>query len=86
MSETERQSWTGSGATAHHMDEGEFRRFGKEMIDWVADYLYGGVEQHPVQSPVAPGEVRSMLPGRPPGKARVSGTSWRTSIGSCSPG
>ncbi|MEC7351771.1 MAG: pyridoxal-dependent decarboxylase [Planctomycetota bacterium] len=66
MPETQRESWTGSGATAHHMDEGEFRRFGKEMIDWVADYLYGGVEKHPVQSRAAPGEVRSMLPGRPP--------------------
>ena len=53
-------------ATSFHMGEDEFRRHGKEMIDWVADYLYGGVEQHPVLSQSQPGAIRAQLPENPP--------------------
>ncbi|MEE2681915.1 MAG: pyridoxal-dependent decarboxylase [Planctomycetota bacterium] len=53
-------------ATAFHMTKADFRRHGKELIDWVADYLYGGVDQHPVMSRVRPGDVRSQLPADPP--------------------
>jgi len=43
----------------------EFRRWGKEVIDWIADYQEQ-VEQYPVQSPIKPGEVRAQLPAAPP--------------------
>ncbi len=48
-----------------HMTAEEFRRFGHETVDWVADYLER-VESFPVRSPVAPGEIRSRLPQHPP--------------------
>lgn len=47
------------------MDAETFRRFGHEVIDWVADYLQE-VERYPVLSPVSPGEVRGRLPSGPP--------------------
>ena len=47
------------------MDAGTFRRFGHEVVDWVADYLQE-VERYPVLSSVSPGEVRSRLPSSPP--------------------
>ena len=48
-----------------HMTPDEFRRHGKELIDWIADY-YEQIEQYPVLSRVAPGEVRAALPPAPP--------------------
>ena len=50
------------------MSEADFRQHGKELIDWVADYLYGGVEEYPVLSRVKPGEIRSQLPDEPPAR------------------
>jgi aromatic-L-amino-acid decarboxylase len=47
------------------MDAAEFRRRGRELIDWIATYLEG-VEQHPVLSQAQPGDVRSRLPHAPP--------------------
>ncbi|WP_408661121.1 aminotransferase class V-fold PLP-dependent enzyme [Jatrophihabitans sp.] len=43
----------------------EFRRHGREVIDWIADY-YQRLESLPVLSRVAPGEVRAGLPAEPP--------------------
>jgi aromatic-L-amino-acid decarboxylase len=43
----------------------EFRRHGKAMIDWIADYLER-VEEYPVLSRVKPGEIRAGLPTAPP--------------------
>lgn len=43
----------------------EFRRFGHELIEWVAEYL-GSMERFPVLAQVRPGEVRSRLPASPP--------------------
>lgn len=42
-----------------------FRHHGKQIIDWIADYL-AGVEKYPVLSRVAPGGIRSALPASPP--------------------
>jgi aromatic-L-amino-acid decarboxylase len=50
---------------SYHMTPDELRRWGHEVVDWVADYL-ATVEQHPVVPDVAPGEVRSWLPPSPP--------------------
>jgi aromatic-L-amino-acid decarboxylase len=51
--------------TSYHWTPDEFRRHGHEVVEWVARYLET-VEQHPVQSPVAPGWVREQLPASPP--------------------
>ena len=48
-----------------HMSPGEFRRVGKQVVDWVADY-YENIESYPVLSPAAPGEVRGKLPEKAP--------------------
>lgn len=50
---------------AKHMTPEEFRRYGKEMIDWIADY-YENVESFPVKSRVQPGEIRAALQAHPP--------------------
>jgi aromatic-L-amino-acid decarboxylase len=48
-----------------HWTPDEFRRHGHEVVEWVARYLET-VEDHPVQSTVAPGWVREQLPPSPP--------------------
>jgi len=48
-----------------HMTPHEFRRRGKEMVDWIADY-YEQVESFPVLSQVKPGQLRSALPAQAP--------------------
>ncbi len=47
------------------MSPDEFRANGKALIDWIADY-YEQIEQYPVMSRAAPGEVRAALPPDPP--------------------
>jgi aromatic-L-amino-acid decarboxylase len=47
------------------MDAEGFRKFGYQVVDWVADYLYRS-EQYPVLSQVSPGEIRGKLPQTPP--------------------
>jgi aromatic-L-amino-acid decarboxylase len=48
-----------------HMTPSEFRRRGKEMVDWIADY-YERVESFPVLSEAKPGELRAALPAQAP--------------------
>ncbi len=43
----------------------EFRRRGKAMVDWIADY-YERVESFPVLSQAKPGELRAALPAHAP--------------------
>jgi aromatic-L-amino-acid decarboxylase len=43
----------------------EFRRYGREVVDWIADY-YERIESFPVLSQVSPGDVRAALPADPP--------------------
>jgi len=50
---------------AYAMSPDEFRRRGHEAVEWVARYLEG-VEDLPVRSSVAPGEIRAGLPESPP--------------------
>jgi aromatic-L-amino-acid decarboxylase len=47
------------------MDPEEFRRFGHQIVDWVADYR-ARAASHPVMSRVEPGWVRAQLPASPP--------------------
>jgi len=48
-----------------HMTPDEFRRHGREVVDWIADY-YERVERLPVLSQVEPGQIRASLPAEPP--------------------
>ncbi len=50
------------------MSPEEFRKQGKQMIDWIADY-YETVEKHPVLSQAKPGEIKSQLPEAPPAES-----------------
>jgi aromatic-L-amino-acid/L-tryptophan decarboxylase len=50
-----------------HMTPEEFRRHGKAMVDWIADY-YERIESYPVLSQVKPGEIRASLPKNPPAR------------------
>jgi len=43
----------------------EFRRYGHEVIDWIADYL-AGIRDRPVLPDVAPGELTARLPAAGP--------------------
>ena len=47
------------------MSPEEFRRFGHEIIDWIADY-FEHIEEVPVLAQVAPGELSAQLPSSPP--------------------
>ena len=48
-----------------HMTPSEFRRRGKQMIDWIADY-YERLESFPVVSQAKPGQLRATLPAQAP--------------------
>ena len=48
-----------------HMSPDEFRRWGRAVVDWIADY-YERVETLPVLSRAEPGQVRAALPPHPP--------------------
>lgn len=48
-----------------HMTPEEFRRHGRAVVDWIADY-YERVGSLPVLSRVQPGEIRASLPSEPP--------------------
>jgi aromatic-L-amino-acid decarboxylase len=47
------------------MDREDFRRFGHELIDWIADYLER-VEGLPVLAQIEPGDLKAQLPSAPP--------------------
>jgi aromatic-L-amino-acid decarboxylase len=49
----------------YHMTADEFRKFGRQVVDWIADY-HGNIEDYPVLSQVQPGETRAKLPPNPP--------------------
>ena len=54
-----------SNEKSYHMSIEEFRRNGRAVIDWIADY-YERIESFPVLSQVQPGEIRASLPQEPP--------------------
>jgi aromatic-L-amino-acid decarboxylase len=53
-----------------HMTPDEFRRYGHAVVDWIADYQTR-VESLPVMSRVKPGDIRAMLPERPPAQGEA---------------
>lgn len=48
-----------------HMTPEEFRKCGRAVVDWIADYQEK-IESLPVLSQTAPGEIRASLPPGPP--------------------
>ena len=47
------------------MTADDFRRHGRDVVDWIADYMEE-VEKLPVLSRARPGEIRAALPAEPP--------------------
>jgi len=47
------------------MDAEQFRKYGYECIDWLADY-FENIEGYPVKPGVAPGDIKKLLPDAPP--------------------
>ena len=47
------------------MTSEEFRRYGRQVVDWIADY-HEQIESLPVLSQVSPGRIRDRLPAAPP--------------------
>ena len=54
----------------------QFRALGHRVVDWIADYV-STVEQHPVRSDVAPGDIATKLPDHAP----EQGESWDEILG-----
>lgn len=54
----------------------EFRRHGKAVVDWIADY-YEKVESFPVMSRANPGEIRASLPKNAPQRGEPFDTMMR---------
>jgi aromatic-L-amino-acid decarboxylase len=52
-------------ARSFHMTPAQFREHGRELVDWLADYMER-VEGLPVLSQAAPGDIRGGLPTHPP--------------------
>jgi len=50
---------------SYHMTSEDFRRYGRAVVDWIADY-YRDIESLPVLSRVEPGQVRASLPNDAP--------------------
>ncbi len=47
------------------MDHQQFRKYGHELVDWLATYMQE-VETYPVVSPAKPGEVKTRISSSPP--------------------
>lgn len=47
------------------MNGAEFRRFGHELIDWIADY-FDNIDDLPVLAAIEPGDLKAQLPSVPP--------------------
>jgi aromatic-L-amino-acid decarboxylase len=54
-----------SETPSFHLTPEQFRRYGRAMVDWIADYMET-VETYPVLSQVEPGQIRASLPPTPP--------------------
>lgn len=58
------------------MNKEEFRRYGYEMIDWIADY-FEEVDNFPVQAQVEPGEIKAKLPKEAPQTGEDMASIWQ---------
>jgi aromatic-L-amino-acid/L-tryptophan decarboxylase len=53
-----------------HMTPEDFRRHGRDVVDWIADYMER-VEKLPVLSKAKPGDIRAALPAEPPQRGEL---------------
>ena len=53
------------------MNNQDFRKFGHELVDWMADYLedLANTTKYPIKSQVKPKEIFNKLPNQPPTRA-----------------
>lgn len=51
------------------MTPDEFRKYGKQIVDWIADY-HENLEKFPVLSQVNPGDIKNKLPDLPPSESQ----------------
>src|SRR5678816_4492557 len=56
-----------AGTDFGDMDSEEFRTYGHQLIDWIADFL-GAIGDIPVFPDIRPGEISAKLPAKPPVK------------------
>jgi aromatic-L-amino-acid decarboxylase len=56
---------TGFAPDFGDMNKEDFRRFGHEFVDWIADY-FERVEDLPVLATIEPGDLKAQLPEAPP--------------------
>lgn len=56
---------TGFAPDFGDMDKEDFRRFGHEFVDWIADY-FDHIEDLPVLAAIEPGDLKAKLPPAPP--------------------
>ncbi len=47
------------------MNGADFRRYGHQLVDWIADY-YTNLDERPVLAQIQPGELLAQLPAAPP--------------------
>jgi aromatic-L-amino-acid decarboxylase len=52
------------------MSAEDFRRFGRELVDWIADY-FEHIEERPVLAQVEPGELKAKLPQSAPAEGEA---------------
>jgi aromatic-L-amino-acid/L-tryptophan decarboxylase len=60
-----RPAKTGLAPAFGDMNKEDFRRFGHEFVDWIADY-FERVEDLPVLAAIEPGDLKAQLPEAPP--------------------
>ena len=58
------------------MDKELFRKYGYEIVDWIADY-FENVKKYPVKSRVNPGDIKSRLPEQPPEEGEDMSAIWQ---------
>ncbi|MCP4895771.1 MAG: amino acid decarboxylase [bacterium] len=63
-----------------------FRKHGYQMVDWIADFLGGGVRDLPVLAQVEPGEVKAKLPQSMPEKPEDLELVWQDFLSTVLPG
>jgi aromatic-L-amino-acid/L-tryptophan decarboxylase len=56
---------TGFAPDFGDMNKEDFRRFGHEFVDWIADY-FEHIEELPVLAAIEPGDLKAKLPAVPP--------------------
>ena len=54
------------------MSAAEFRRFGHEIVDWIANY-FEHIEDLPVLAQIEPGDLKAQLPAA----HRITASQWR---------